>query len=412
MNTRKKDVLWNAVGSTFNAFISLFFTIATTRINGEEQAGIFSLAFATASIMYIIGSYIVRAYQVTDITGEYSDTDYIYNRIITCSAMFVISVVFVIIRGYNIYKSAVIVTVCLVRCVDAFAEILYGILQKNERLYNVGISLFVRAILSVGAFVVVDMLTKNLVFSCISLILIYIFTILIIDVKNLKAVNITASKFHLKKTCDLLKCSFLTFLISILAMYIVNAPRYAIDDFMNDKDQTVFGIIIMPATVMALLSQYIVHPLLTKIASFLKNNDFVSLKKINLTLLLVMSTFGLAIIPIAYILEEPILSLVYGIDLKPYKTEMMIIIFGAAFYGIQTVFSNVLIALRKNIFQVSVLGSASLFAAIVSYALVHKLGLYGASLTYLFTMMIVSTVFVIYIFYIFNRNLKVQRGSL
>lgn len=407
MSISKKDVLWNAVGSTFNAFISLFFTIATTRINGEEQAGIFSLAFATASIMYIIGSYIVRAYQVTDITGEYSDTDYIYNRIITCVAMMLVSVGFVIIRGYNIYKAAIIVTMCLVRCIDAFAEILYGVLQKNERLYNVGISLFVRGILSVCTFIIVDILTKNLLASCISLVFVYILTILIIDVKNLKTVNITNSKFSVKKTYNLLKCSFLTFLISIFGMYIVNAPRYAIDDFMNDKNQTVFGIIVMPATVMALLSQYVVHPLLTKIATSLKNNDFAVLKKLNLTLLLIMSAFGLAIIPIAYVLEEPILSLVYGINLKPYKTEMMIIILGAAFYGIQTVFSNVLIALRKNAFQVSVLGCASLFAAIFSYLLVHKLGLYGASLTYLFTMIIVSTVFVIYIFFIFNRNLKV-----
>lgn len=409
MNTSKKHIIWNAVGSTFNAFVSLFFTIVATRINGEEQAGIFSLAFATASIMYIIGSYIVRTYQVTDITGEYSDTDYIYNRVITCTAMIIVSVAFVILRGYNIYKSAVVVTLCLVRCIDAFAEILYGILQKNERLYNVGISLFVRGVLSVSIFTIIDILTKNMLLSCVSLIFVYISTILIIDVRNLKTVKIITSKFCFKKTYSLLKCSFLTFLISIFGMYIVNAPRYAIDDFMNDKIQTVFGIIIMPATVMALLSQYTIHPLLTKIATSLKNNDFAALKKLNLTIFFIMAAFGLAVIPIAYIFEEPILSLVYGIDLKPYKTEMMIIIFGAAFYGIQTVFSNVLIALRKNVFQVSVLGFSSLFAATASYALVHRLGLYGASLTYLLTMMIVSGIFVIYIFFVLNRNLKAKK---
>ena len=409
MNTSKKHIIWNAVGSTFNAFVSLFFTIVATRINGEEQAGIFSLAFATASIMYIIGSYIVRTYQVTDITGEYSDTDYIYNRVITCTAMIIVSVAFVILRGYNIYKSAVVVTLCLVRCIDAFAEILYGILQKNERLYNVGISLFVRGVLSVSIFTIIDILTKNMLLSCVSLIFVYISTILIIDVRNLKTLKIITSKFCFKKTYSLLKCSFLTFLISIFGMYIVNAPRYAIDDFMNDKIQTVFGIIIMPATVMALLSQYTIHPLLTKIATSLKNNDFAALKKLNLTIFFIMAAFGLAVIPIAYIFEEPILSLVYGIDLKPYKTEMMIIIFGAAFYGIQTVFSNVLIALRKNVFQVSVLGFSSLFAATASYALVHRLGLYGASLTYLLTMMIVSGIFVIYIFFVLNRNLKAKK---
>ena len=62
----RKNFIWNILGTSFNAFNSLFFMIAVTRINGLEDAGVFTLAFSTACILYMIGIYAGRIYQVTD----------------------------------------------------------------------------------------------------------------------------------------------------------------------------------------------------------------------------------------------------------------------------------------------------------------------------------------------------------
>ena len=52
----KKNVIWNILGTGFNSFNSLFFLIIVTRINGTTNAGIFTIAFSTACILYIIGT--------------------------------------------------------------------------------------------------------------------------------------------------------------------------------------------------------------------------------------------------------------------------------------------------------------------------------------------------------------------
>ena len=70
-NIDKKNVLWNMIGASSNAFTSLIFAIVVTRINGLEEAGIFTYAFATACLFYVIGIYAGRAFQVTDITEKY-----------------------------------------------------------------------------------------------------------------------------------------------------------------------------------------------------------------------------------------------------------------------------------------------------------------------------------------------------
>ena len=65
----KKDLFWNTLGSTLNAFTSLFYMIIITRINGINDAGIFTFAFSTATLFYMIGIYAGRVFQVTDNTN-------------------------------------------------------------------------------------------------------------------------------------------------------------------------------------------------------------------------------------------------------------------------------------------------------------------------------------------------------
>ena len=75
----KKNIIWNIVGTTLNAFNSLFFLIIATRINGVNDAGIFTFAFSTATLFNIIGVYSGRVYQVTDQTDA-TDKDFIISK--------------------------------------------------------------------------------------------------------------------------------------------------------------------------------------------------------------------------------------------------------------------------------------------------------------------------------------------
>ena len=76
----KKNFIWNIIGTGFNAFNSLFFMIAITRINGVDNAGIYTIAYSTACILYMIGIYAGRIYQVTESNKTITNKDYIFNR--------------------------------------------------------------------------------------------------------------------------------------------------------------------------------------------------------------------------------------------------------------------------------------------------------------------------------------------
>ena len=46
-----KNFMWNVLGTGLNSFNSLFFLIIVTRINGINDAGIFSIGVAIAFLM-------------------------------------------------------------------------------------------------------------------------------------------------------------------------------------------------------------------------------------------------------------------------------------------------------------------------------------------------------------------------
>ncbi len=141
-----KNFIWNVLGTGLNSFNSLFFLIIVTRINGIDDAGVFSIGIAIALIMYTIGLYSGRLCQVTDIENKITDKDYVANRSITCGFMLVLSIILVLIRGYSPYKATIILLLCLFKGLEAFDDILYGIMQKNEMLYKVGQSLFLKSL--------------------------------------------------------------------------------------------------------------------------------------------------------------------------------------------------------------------------------------------------------------------------
>ena len=133
----KKNILWNIIGSTVSAFSSLIFAIIVTRINGVDVAGDFTFSYAIACLFYVVGNFFGRVFQVTDISKKYSNKDYIINRLFTCSLMIVISFIFSFIKGYEINKFMLVILLCFYKTLEAFFEVLYGILQKNNELYKV-----------------------------------------------------------------------------------------------------------------------------------------------------------------------------------------------------------------------------------------------------------------------------------
>lgn len=380
-----KNFIWNIIGTTFNSFNSLFFMIIVTRLNGTNDAGIFTLAFSTACILYIIGVYAGRIFQVTD-KDEINDKEYIANRIITTILMVIISIGFVLIKGYDIYKASVFIIICIYKALEAFSDVLYGILQKNNVLYKVGKSFFIKALASLVTFFVVDIITKNVIASSLMIVLMNILVLIIYDIPNiLKFVDIKQN-IRKEKVFRIFKTGFFIFAISFLGLYIMNAPKYAIDDYLNEHIQAIYGIIIMPATVIGLFAQFIIHPYLNTIVDFYENKKMKEIKNIETKIILVIIALGVICIAGAYLLGIPVLEFIYGLELSEYRINLVVIILGSTLSVVGTIYSSILTTIRKTFIQFIIYCIVTVVAMISSYLFTYYFQINGATAAYFIIM--------------------------
>lgn len=403
----KRNFIWNAIGSMFNASTSLFFLILVTRINGVDNAGIFTFSFSLACLFQVIGTYSGRVYQVTETDPEISDSDYIYSKYILIIIMILLSIFFSIIKGYTLYKILIIICLVCYKAVEAFSESIYAVIQKNNDLDKVGKSLFLKGLLGIIIFFIIDLLTHNIIFSSFSLIISNFIILYFYDLKNMKMYSYIKKDFNINKVFKIFKFGLYTFLFTILTQYLINVPKYAIDNHLSDTYQTIFGIIVMPATVVILCSQFLVHPFLTMLSKSIDDNNIKKFTNTILKLSVILLLLGLIADIVAYFIGIPFLQLIYGIELKDCVIPLIFIISGAIFYGITYILSVGLITIRKTFAQVIIYFLVSIISTIIANHLVENNLIYGASLSYLVSMFILLIMYIIiFTYYIKRYKLK------
>lgn len=404
----KKNFIWNIVGTMFNSFVSLFFLIAITRINGVNDAGIFSFGFAVACLLFQIGIYFGRTYQVTENT-KISDKSYFISRIITVVAMLLIAFIYSLSKSEDPFKFWVVFSLCGYKALEAFADVIYGFFQKYEELYISGISLTLKNTIGFALFLLIDLLTSNMLLSILCMISVHILTIIFYDLHKMQKYQIFKNQIKKSDIISIFKNGFFPFALSFLSLLLINSPKYAVESFSSNDIQTYLGIIMMPATIVSLAAQFIVYPFFPIINTYIKDHKITRVFKLTNKISISVIAIGLVCTLIAFLIGIPILELVYGVDLSNYRGLLVIIMIGAIFNACIYVLSSTLVALRRLKLQTLGYFIIAIFSFFLARIFVYQSSIDGACLAYLISNL------VLWLFYciltIFNMRKEKQLNA-
>lgn len=384
----KKNFIWNMLGMTFNSFNSLFYMIIVTRINGTNDAGIFTLSFSIACLVYYIGIYSGRVYQVTNQIDKISDIEYILQRVVCFVLLLLISLFYSIFNQYSGEKMIIFLLLCLMKGLEAFSDVFYGIMQKHDELYRVGISLFLKSLISIVFFLLLDLVTKNLIMSILCIDIAWILIFLVYDIPKTSAFIGKNEQICLQHIKELFLKGFYIFIVNFLSVYIVNAPKYAADGLLSNSFQAIFGIILMPATLMSLAVQYFIQPYLLKLSNYFIDNEIKKFNSLILKLLVIIILFGFTCLIGAHFFGIPILSLIYGIDLNAYRFDLEIIIIGSVLYPMSIIISSAFTTVNITFLQFVLYIITTSFSFLICPMLISYFNVEGATFAYLFTMLL------------------------
>ncbi len=403
----KKNMIWNMFGSLTYVFTSMFFLIVSTRINTIDEAGILSIAFSLSSLLLCVANYATRTFHVTE--NKLKDKDFINHRFFSSAIMIIIALVYALLSNYDDFKFLVLMLFVGYKVLEAISEIIYAIMQKNDELHKVGKSLFIKGIMGIGVFTIVNIITQNLIYALIALISITFIIMIIYDLRTIKKYKKEKYSFSFKNVLEIFKKGFNPFLFTFLGLYVMSAPRYAMDSVMDDSYQAIFGILMMPATIIILLSQFMIQPFLISLRDKIKRNKIKDFKKTIYNLLLKVSIMGVIISLLSYFFGEYILNLIYGVSLNNLDIPITIIIIGASLCGLSYIISAALTTMRKTLGQSIIYIFISISTFFTCLYLVKNYEVLGATIGYLMSMI---ALFILYfIYFVISVNTKNKKKA-
>ena len=352
----KSAAIWNMIASIMFSFQQVIFsmimthTLASENKYNQTMAGIFALGYAAANLFLCIGKYGVRFFQVSDIDKEYKFREYRLARIISTILMALLSVGYLCIKstqGDNAFdKYKIIFWVCLLKVPDAFEDVYFGEYQKNNRLDIASKMWGTRYISTIILMIVLIVVTKNLYLTVV-VSTIFTFAVMILFIFLTKEY---VSEYERPRVGRVFKQLLVTLPLALgafLTLYIGWAPRDAIDMILKDETiQAIYNYLSMPVFVVQMMVTFIFNPRIYHISCLWNDRKISDYMKETMKQVAFVVAITLICIAGAAVLGVPVLSMLFNVDLKPYKLDLLIMLVGSGCLGMATLLGNLLTVMR------------------------------------------------------------------
>lgn len=410
-NISRSAYMWNSINAIMSACQCPVILMVITRTNGVYDAGVFSIAFAVASLMLYVGQYGIRRFQASDIAEKYSFSEYHGMRIITCIIMALACIIYcfygLVFNDYRSDKFMIVLMVCLLKCIQAYADVIHGRMQQKGRLDVATKASATRYALEVITYIIMLILTHDLLTSTIACIMVSLAVLMLTSVNAARDYCSFRPSFDGSKMKQLMIEGFPLFVSLFLNMYISNAPKYAIDACLTEEIQAIYNLIFMPAFMVGLLANFIFNPILTSYAKVWIEKKYDKFIKLIYKQSIIVAGITAAGLAVAATIGIPILSFIFGVDLTAYKYELCVVMAGGGMLAYATFFSTVITIIRMQRSLLICYGVVALAAKLLSAYFVTAYGIMGAAIMY----SVLMTILTIMLLVIMIWKIRKEKGA-
>ncbi len=386
-----RDYIWNTVGFSVWGMIFPILSVVVTQISGVEQAGMFSMAYVVTMLLYFLGIYGVRTYQVSDLDSTHSFNDYQVQRVLSVFIMLVVGHIYCQIRGYDGVMLTMCMGLCFYRAIDALGEVYEGRLQQVDKLYLAGVSLALRSGFSLIVFSVLLLLTRDLGIASISMAVGAAVTFALVTFPLALLETPQSAPFSLQSVAALFKHCFPLFVALFMFNLVDNVPKFLMEGTLSYDNQLYFNAMYFPAQAVLLAAGFIYKPLLVRMANTWA--DPARRKKFDLFIVamsaIIVGITAATIVIVAWV-GIPVMNFLYGLKFDDYRMIFYVMIVAGGLTAIIDFFYQVITILRRQKVVTELYLATFVFSVVVLMVMINVSGLDGAVLGYAISMGILA----------------------
>lgn len=384
----QKNMIYNTVGTITYYFCQWILTVLIVRISGLEIAGYFTLATTFTAAPAILALFNFRSYQVSDLENRFSDSVYIVARIVTCIASLLVCLGAAWLYHYDAMRIGIIVAYMLLKAVEGYVDVYYGIDQKKARMDIICYSSVIR-----GFGCIIMFLLGLLVFDSllIAILLMVAFSVVVIVGYDMRV----TSKFfdnNRKPNVESVKRVIITCLplavVAFLNNYSISVPRIFLERYAGSEIMAAYTSVSSPTVVIQLAATTLFAPFVTPLTAVYVKGDKKGFANILKKMGILVLVASILCIILAKLLGNWGLLLIFGNDIKDYTYLFVAVVVLSILIGINASLFSICTLQRVMLPQLIIGVTGLAVSFISSITLVKKYGMEGVVLATLLTLFV------------------------
>ena len=392
----RRDYLWNTLGTAVWGMAFPLLTIVSTQLVGAEEAGKFSIAFVTGTLIMIACNYGVRNFQVSDIDEKTSFASYQLNRWICGALALACGLVYSSARGYDAQMATIGLGVYLYKVIDGVADVYEGRLQQADKLYLAGMSQMLRSAGVIAVFSMALFLTRSMPIAAMAMGIAAIASLVLVTAPLALLETEKSRRVSLREVGHLfIQCAPL-FGALFLFNLIESMPKFVMEGTLAYKYQLYFNALFFPAQAILLSIGFIYKPQLLRLSSIWANPR--KRRRFDLIIVAVMALIVVITSVCAAFMAGPgipLMSFMYGLNFERYRTlALLMVVAGGVTAAIDFLYA-IITVLRHAGDVTKIYLICFAVSVVLPVILINLLGLMGAVVSYLAIMALLLVLLII-----------------
>ncbi len=379
---------WTLMGNVTYAACLWGILATLTKLGDPETVGRFALGSAIANPVIMFSNLQLRAVLATDVNDTHEFRDYLGLRMVMLPIAYLV-VVLIAVVFYQPQQILVIALVGLVRVVEAFSDLAYGVAQKYERMDLMAKSLVLRGFGALILFFLAFWWTRELAMGILGMVLGLVLPLLFFDLPRSAAVLKAVANQSLRPRFVpgiLKEIAWLALpmgLVMLLIQLRGTIPRTVLEYNFGENDLGIFAalsyLVIAGLTVANALGQ----SSLARLSRYYASGDLRMFRRTVGKLVLVGVGLGLGGVAVAALFGRPILALLYSEEYAAHSGLFTLIMAVGGVQFVVTLLGAPATAMRAFRGQLVVFIFNVLVILVLSLVLVPEYGMLGAALSLL-----------------------------
>jgi O-antigen/teichoic acid export membrane protein len=397
----RSNLTWMIAGTVWSGFCQWALLVVLAKFGTVDMVGTFTLGLAITLPVLMFSCLNLRTLYVTDCLNTYRFCEYLTLRLVMAAGSVVFTVTCVVLERQSLDLVAAIALISLAKAIEYISDMLYGLLQRQEVMTAMSLSMMLRGTLSLGILTLGVYLTASLVWGAAGLVLSAAFTLLLFDVPvSLRLLNLsaedalTASRRYLSALVAGWKVEYGRLrslalagaplgLVLMLVSLNLNIPRYFVERSLGIREQGIFSslanLMAAGSVVISALGQCATPRLARSYAA----GDMRAFGALLWTLVIASLVLGGAGFAVAAAFGHQALALIYRPEYAARQDVFIWLMAASGALYLGSTMGVAMTAVRCLTPQLPLFAAAALSTAATCFFLVPAMGLRGAAVSIL-----------------------------